>query len=265
MDGVVEEMDYQLWLGDCLEEMDRIEDGSVDAIICDLPYQVTACKWDKMIPLEPLWKHYKRVIKRNGVIALFGSGVFSFLLWASNRDWYKYKWIWDKVKPNGMGYAKFQPMRRTEDILIFCSGSPLYNPQLVKRDKPRAYRNYSHSSINAVSLGAMNSDKVTEFYYPNDVLQYSNADQTNRLHPTQKPVALLSYLIKTYTNEGDLILDNCAGSGSTLEAAMRCNRRSIGIEKDEGYYRIAKDRLERVAAELRGELTHLPMFEGLPT
>jgi site-specific DNA-methyltransferase (adenine-specific) len=234
---------YQLHLGDCLEILPTLPAASVDAIIADPPYGTTACKWDSVIPLDDMWAELKRVIKPRGAIVLFGSQPFTTELISSNRAWFKYCWVWDKIKPNGMGYAKFQPMRRTEDVIVFCDGVHTYNAQKLSRKRPIQYKNYSHSAVNNVSLGAMKGNKETDFHYPVNLLVFSNANQNNRLHPTQKPVALLEYLIRTYTNEGDTVLDFCFGSGTTGAACIRTGRNFIGIEKDADYYEIAQRRL----------------------
>jgi DNA modification methylase len=255
--------DYQLWLGDCLEEMSRIEDGSIDMILADLPYGTTACKWDVVIPFEPLWKQYKRVIKRSGAIVLTASQPFSSLLVASNLDWFKYEWVWDKQSKANFMQANYQPLKTHENILVFSAspctfvkgGIPMqYNPQKVqgylrksaRTVYPNSWRDRTKSSYPVQNI---ESDKR----FPVSILPISNAVHLGKTHPTQKPVTLLSYLINTYTNPGELVLDNTCGSGSTLEAAMRTERRSIGIEKDLNYYQIAIQRLERVATELRGE------------
>lgn len=256
--------DYTLWLGDCLEEMDRIESGSVDAIICDLPYGTTACSWDVVIPFEPLWKQYKRVIKKRGAVVLFGSEPFSSLLRTSNLEWFKYDWVWDKVRPQNFFNAKLQPLKNIEEIVVFYNSQPTYNPQGTKRIDKIVRNSASKRGLTKNGQAGHNGGRVDEFYcqeftnYPTQLLRIKAENFT--IHPTQKPVALLSYLILTYTNEGETVLDSTCGSGSTLEAAMRTGRHSIGIEKDLGYFQVASDRLARVAAELRGELNHLPMF-----
>lgn len=271
-------MSYTLWHGDCLEEMNRIEAGSVDAIICDLPFGVTNCSWDTLIPFDPLWKQYKRVIKRNGAVVLFGSQPFTTLLIASSpefgtkKQWFRYCWTWDKKITTGFLDVAKKPMKAHEDICIFYSSLPTYNPQMETRTPDELKRDsYKAKRANDLYKGEIwpeiNLTKHTRRLqrYPASVIRISalrNGHPERLGHPVQKPAALMEYLIRTYTNEGDLILDNTAGSGSTLEAAMRCNRRSIGIEKDLNYYNVASQRLERVAAELRGELTHLPMFAG---
>jgi DNA modification methylase len=249
-------MTYQLWLGDCLEEMSRIEDGSIDMILADLPYGTTACKWDVIIPFEPLWKQYKRVIKKRGAVVLFGSQPFTSMLVMSNPAWFKYSLVWDKKFAGNFNNAKYQPMMTFEDVLIFGNGRITYNPQMTKRDKPIKGGGFTASqSIKQKTLEPLR--KVYTDKYPVAILEYPRA-LGKAGHPTQKPVALLSYLIKTYTNPGELVLDNTCGSGSTLEAAELNGRNSIGIEKDAGYFEIARNRLEQVTKRLANQ--DLPMF-----
>lgn len=232
-----------LYQGDCLEVMKEIKDKSIDMILCDLPYGTTKCKWDVIIPFDKLWEQYNRIIKDNGAILLFGSEPFSSELRLSNKENYKYDWIWDKVKPNGHLVAKYRPMQRTENISVFGNGKLNYYPIMVDRDKPKKSKEYSRTEIMG---GISNStEKIVNKKYPQNVLIYSNASQKNKLHPTQKPVELLEYLIKTYTNENDLVLDNCMGSGSTGVACKNTNRKFIGIELDEKYFNIAKERIDK--------------------
>lgn len=251
--------DFTLWHGDCLEEMDRIEDGSIDAIIADLPYGTTACAFDVRIPFEPLWKQYKRIIKPRGAVVLFGSEPFSSLLRVSNLGWYKYDWIWEKDKAANILNANRQPLKIQENVAIFSNGQSFYNPQKTPC-KPYRHKNRNVLSANFGKNSSSYDPNGYTYYdseYPKNVIRFA---KDGTIHPEQKPVKLLEFLIKTYTNEGDTILDNTCGSGSTLEAAMRNNRHSIGIEKDAHYFSVAQQRLARVVAELRGELTHLPMF-----
>lgn len=226
---------------DCLNAMKDIPDSSIDMILCDLPYGTTACKWDVVIPFEKLWKEYKRIIKDNGAIALFGSEPFSSKLRISNLKMYKYDWYWNKKIPSGMSYAKYQPMRQIESILVFCKGKTVYNPQMQKRDKiikgGGMTKGETTNNSNLVAL-----HKTYEYKNPTTLLTFDKI-RKDSLHPTQKPVALLEYLIKTYTNEGDLVLDNCMGSGSTGVACINTKRNFIGIELDEKYFKIAKDRI----------------------
>lgn len=235
--------DVQLIHGDCLEVMKSIPDNSIDMILCDLPYGTTACKWDSVIPFEPLWEQYKRIAKRDTAIVLTASQPFTTELISSNMAMFKYCWVWDKKKPGAIGIAKYQPLRVTEDVAVFCKGTHRYFPIKTPREKIKKYRNYKHSEINAPSLGAMSDDVTTDFYCPKNIIDISNANQRGKVHPTQKPVALMEYLIKTYTNEGDTVLDNCMGSGSTGVACMNTGRRFIGIEKDDKYFEIAKKRI----------------------
>lgn len=238
MDGI------ELYNGDCLEVMKNIPDKSVDMILCDLPYGTTACKWDNIIPFEPLWEQYKRIIKDNGAIVLFGSEPFSSKLRLSNLKMYKYDWVWDKKIPSGMSYARFQPMRQTENISVFCKSKTIYNPQLTKREKPieKGGNKYSPTApIEACKQGKP-FNKIYEYKQPINLLRYDKV-RRNSLHRTQKPVALLEYLIKTYTNEGETVLDNCMGSGSTGVACINTNRKFIGIELDNNYFNIAKERI----------------------
>ena len=238
----------QLIKGDCLELMKDIPDKSIDAIICDLPYGTTACKWDTIIPFEPLWAQYKRIIKDNGAIVLFGSQPFTSALVMSNPKMFKYSWIWDKVKPSGFQVAKYRPMMRQEDVLVFGKGRINYNPIMTLREKVKTSRVYSSSDSNPLK----NNDGKNRTYthkYPQSILTFSNAAQKGKVHPTQKPVELLEYLIKTYTNEGDVVLDNTMGSGTTGVACVNTNRNFIGIELDEKYFKIAKDRIDLAQQE----------------
>ena len=253
---------YQLWQGDCLEEMSRIEDGSLDAIIADWPYQKTNCHWDSMIPLEPLWKQCKRVIKKNGAIVLTASQPFTSLLVMSNLKWFKWEDVYHKTQANGFLNAKIMPLREHENILLFGKGRVTYNPQMFEKpaEHVRPPRGITTKSTCYGEYKRGVTTEVAYTSYPRSVVRFSNTNSKAGLHPCQKPVALMEYLILTYTNEGDTILDNTFGSCSTGEAALRTNRRFIGIEKDANYFEIGKTRMERVAAELRGELNHLPMI-----
>jgi site-specific DNA-methyltransferase (adenine-specific) len=238
----------ELHLGDCLEIMKQIPDGSVDAIICDLPYGTTACKWDSVIPFEPLWEQYKQIVKDNGAVVLFGSQPFTSALIMSNTKWFKHEWIWFKNVPTGMANSAYSPMKYHENILVFCDGKvKTFNKQLEPREgKGKDCYNYEHycGDSNHVKM-----EKVKKFYDPNfvnpsSVLLFNSVpNRKNKLHPTQKPVALVEYLIKTYTNEGDTVLDNCMGSGTTGVACKNLNRNFIGIEKDEAYFEIARKRI----------------------
>ena len=235
----------QILQGDCLELMKDIPDGSVDMILADLPYGTTACKWDTIIPFEPLWEQYKRIIKPNGAIVLTASQPFTSALVMSNPRMFKYALIWDKVKSSQPHLSKIQPMKRHEDILIFGESKVNYYPQKVLKDKPRKAYGSKMTDNNDHKLGLKQLPPyLITHSYPTSILPFSNADNTNRVHPTQKPVALFEYLIKTYTNEGDLVLDNVAGSGTTGIAAMNTNRNFILMEQEPEYVEIIKKRLE---------------------
>ena len=239
---------YKLYNGDCLEVMDRlIEEGIiVDAIICDPPYGTTACKWDSVIPFEAMWERLDKLIKDNGCIALFGNEPFSSQLRCSNIKNYKYDWIWVKEQGTGQLNAKKQPLRNSENISVFYKKQCLYNPQMRKGEPYTVTR--SPNSKNA----HMYNKQVDLFTtvntgerYPLTTINFSRElNSKKRFHPTQKPIVLLEYLIKTYTNEGELILDFTMGSGSTGVACMNTNRKFIGIELDENYFNIAKQRIE---------------------
>ena len=242
--------DIKLLHGDCLELMKDISDKSIDMILCDLPYGTTACKWDTIIPFEPLWEQYNRIIKDNGAIVLFGSQPFTTKLINSNIGKFRYCWVWDKVKPNGHLVAKIRPMQRTEDIVVFGKEKINYYPQMIQRDKPKKSKEYSRTEI----MGGKQTnfeERILNKKYPQNIIVESNASQKNKLHPTQKPVALLEYLIKTYTNEGDIVLDNAMGSGSTGVACLNTNRNFIGIELDDKYFEIAKQRVSEARNDNR--------------
>ena len=231
--------------GDCLEVMKDIPDKSIDMILCDLPYGTTACKWDTIIPFEPLWEQYKRIIKDNGAIILFGSQPFTSVMVASNVKGYKHHWIWKKNRGTGFQVAKHRPMMATEDIIAFTANGERINyyPQMVKLDKPYYSRNASSSNGTNPLAHFNEGGKMVDEKYPLNILEFAKV--TKPEHPTQKPVELLEYLIKTYTNENDTVLDNCMGSGSTGVACKNLNRNFIGIELDETYFNIAKERIEK--------------------
>ena len=234
----------QLIHGDCLEKMKDIPDKSIDMILCDLPYGTTACKWDVVIPFEPLWEQYKRVIKYRGAIVLFGSEPFSSYLRMSNIKDYKYDWVWNKKFASNFTLAKKQPLKIHEIISVFNSG--VYFPQMVKRANPiKLGKNISKSgSANLSCAKPEYAGKIYDEKNPESICFISNRSEGQvRLHPTQKPASLLEYLIKTYTLEGETVLDNCMGSGSTGVACINTNRNFIGIEKDDKYFEIAKNRI----------------------
>lgn len=249
-------MDYTLYHGDCLEEMARIDAGSVDAIIADLPYGTTACKWDSVIPLEPLWAHFKRVLKPRGAVVLFGAQPFTSTLVQSNLEWFRYEWVWDKALPNGMLNAKIMPLRRHEHVLIFSeNGVPsTYNPQMEPREAPRINKGngqvYGDNGKSPYGKRIVTSGVYTH-RYPVTIQRFSNANQAAKVHPTQKPTDLLEYLVRTYTNEGETVLDCTAGSGTTGVACMNTGRNFIGIELEREYYDIAAQRIEKAANAAR--------------
>lgn len=236
---------YKLLHGDCLERMKEIESGSVDLILTDPPYGTTACKWDSVIPFEPMWEQLKRIIKPNGAIVLFGSEPFSSTLRMSNIKQFKYDWVWDKVTAKGHLVAKIRPMQQTENICVFGDGKINYYPIMVERDKPRKDVDveYSRTEIMGGKTTKQQSKIVRDKKYPKNVLTFSNASQKDKLHPTQKPVALLEYLIKTYTNENETVLDFTFGSCSTGIACLNTNRKFIGIELDDNYFDIGAERM----------------------
>jgi site-specific DNA-methyltransferase (adenine-specific) len=241
-------MKQEIWLGDCLELMKNIQDNSVDMVLCDLPYGTTSCLWDVVIPFDKLWEQYNRVTKTNGAFLLFSSQPFTTDLICSNRKNFKYPLVWNKNVPTGMSSAKYRPMKYHEDILVFYKEQPTYNPIMKDRvGVGKACYNYDHycGDSNHVNLKRIKKKYDPDFVQPSSVLDFKVVPNRNgKLHPTQKPVELLEYLIKTYSNEGDLILDNCAGSGSTLLAAKNLNRQFIGIEKEKEYYDIILERLK---------------------
>ena len=237
-----------LMLGDCLERIKEIPDGSVDMVLADPPYGTTACKWDSVIPFEPMWEQLNRIVKPNGAICLFGIEPFSSALRMSNIKNYKYDWVWDKVGTGGFLNAKKRPLKRIEDICVFSNGVPVYYPIMEIRGKPRNKGLYNHKKGNGDMVYGKfdNTPSFNNEYYPTELLCFSNASQKNKVHPTQKPVDLLEYLIKTYTNDGETVLDFTMGSGSTGVACKNLNRNFIGIEKDETYFKIAQDRIAAI-------------------
>ena len=228
---------------DCLIGMNKINDKSIDMILCDLPYGTTQCKWDTIIPFDELWKQYNRIIKDNGAIVLFGSEPFSSHLRLSNLKMFKYDWIWDKVKGTGFLNAKRQPMRNHEIISVFYRKQCLYNPQKTTGHKLK--QSYRRKELQTEVYGEMKNDYYYESTerYPRSIQIFSTDTQNSSLHPTQKPVALCEYLIKTYTNEDEIVLDNCIGSGTTAVACINTNRKYIGFELDTNYYEIAQNRI----------------------
>lgn len=238
-----------LYKGDCIEQMQKIPNESIQMILCDLPYGTTARnEWDKKIPLEPLWEQWLRILKPNGVIALWSQMPFTAELVMSNPQLFRYEWIIEKTKGTGFLNAKKMPLKVHENVLIFYKSLPIYNPQKTTGHKPvNSYTkhvdngsNYGDSVIGI--SGGGNTDR-----FPRDIIRFKWDTQKSKLHPTQKPVAANEYLIKTYTNEGDTVLDCCMGSGSTGVAALNTGREFIGIEMNENYFDIAQNRLNQIA------------------
>ena len=238
----------KLMQGDCLERMKEIESGSVDMILTDPPYGTTACKWDSIIPLEPMWEQLKRIVKPNGAIVMTASQPFTSVLGVSNLPMLKESLTWEKTTATGHLNAKKRHMRAHEDILVFFSNPPTYNPQMThgheRKTALRVNRVGKQSDCYGEQKGVTSYDSTSR--YPRSVIKTSTDKQKSKLHPTQKPVALMEYLIKTYTNESDTVLDFTMGSGSTGVAAKNLNRNFIGIELDENYFNIAKERISEV-------------------
>lgn len=237
----------EIYNGDCIEIMKEIPDRSIDLILCDLPYGTTKCSWDIIISFDDLWKQYKRIIKDNGAIVLFGQEPFSSLLRTSNLDMYRYDIYWEKERLTNIMQVKKRVGKTIETISVFYKNQPTYNPQMIKYDgKPRS------NKVKNGKLGKLvddNNDKSVREYvdtgyrFPTQVWKFKRDTLTSNLHPTQKPVALLEELIKTFSNEGDTVLDNCMGSGSTGVACINTNRNFIGIELNEKYFNIATERI----------------------
>ena len=241
----------KLYNGDCLEVMKELPDNSIDFICCDPPYGTTNIKWDEMLDFKKMWKEYTRIIKPKGVISIFGSQPFSAQLICSKLDWFKYELIWNKNKCGSPGLAKYRPMKTHENILIFYKNSGgTYNPQMEKGEpysrkskNPNGY--VSKKNDHNYGFKPVKSFTNTGTRYPKSILNISrDFSAQQQIHPTQKPVPLIEWLIKTYTNKGEVVLDNCMGSGSTGVACVNTNRNFIGIELDQEYYNIAKERID---------------------
>ena len=242
----------ELIQGDCLEKMKDIPDGSIDMILCDLPYGTTDCKWDTIIPFDKLWQQYERIIKDDGAIVLFGNEPFSSNLRMSNLKLYKYDWKWDKIQGANFLNVKYQPLKNIEDIMVFSKARitngkrvPIkYNPQgFIEKIEERINMSDYEGTFGSSSVKKGKEFKTTGTGYPKCLIQFKK--DKDKLHPTQKPVDLCEYLIKTYSNEGDTIIDNCMGSGSTGVACKRLGRDFIAFEKEPTYFEIAKSRIEK--------------------
>jgi site-specific DNA-methyltransferase (adenine-specific) len=237
----------QIHQGDCLALMPSIPDKSIDMILCDLPYGTTSCEWDSIIDMGKLWQEYERVIKDNGAIVLTANSVFTFQLWESNKKLFRYKWIWKKSIKLRFLNAKKMPLTQHEDVLVFYKTLPTYNPIKIKTrtaGKKKKMNCGFYSGFGFNSTKTNRPDVIDDgFSYPSDVLEIDNPNYKS-IHPTQKPVALFEYLIKTYTNENDLVLDNCSGSGTTAIACINANRRYICIEQNEEYIKRSRQRVQ---------------------
>lgn len=234
----------EIYLGDCLELMPKhIEDKSIDMIFCDLPYGTTNCKWDSVIPLDKLWSEYERIIKDRGAIVLFSAQPFTSALISSNYKLFKYDWVWEKDRPSNPLVANKRVMPRHESVCIFYKKQPTYNPQKQEREEKNKRNNKKDTTHNTgTKVGAMyRSDGNTDLVHPTSIQKFTTGKRG--FHPTQKPLALIEYMINTYTNEGDLILDNTCGSGTTGRGAKNLNRDYIMMEQEEKYYDIACKRL----------------------
>jgi DNA modification methylase len=248
-----------LMLGDCLERMAEIPDGIVDAVICDLPYGTTDCKWDAVIPFEPLWSQYNRVLKTNGSVVLTSAQPFTTALIYSNMKNFRYSWVWDKKTATGGALSKQRPMRAHEDVCVFSNAVGVYNPQMVDFSPDEIKRMRKHDFIckNAQTMsGGANISRgwfEGKQKFPQSVIRINglapaSAEKKSGMHPTQKPVALIEYLVKTYSNVGGTVLDNCAGSFTTGVACVNTGRRFIGIERHEPYFDIGRRRIEAAIA-----------------
>ena len=240
-------MESQVLQGDCFEVMKDIPDGSVDMILCDLPYGTSKCKWDVLVPFEPLWEQYKRVIKLKGAIVLTASQPFTSVLITSNLKDYRYNWVWEKSKATGYLNSKKLPMKAHEDICVFYQKPPTYNPQMWQSTP--YYKGSAHRPTDV--YGKQREVLVkndTGLRYPRTVQYFKTAESEGKVHhPTQKPISLFEYLIRTYTNENEIVLDSCAGAGTTALAALNSNRKYICIEKDKEYYDVMRNRIsERI-------------------
>jgi DNA modification methylase len=233
--------------GDCLDLLPTLEAGSIDMVLCDLPYGTTACKWDSVIPFEPLWREYKRVCKPNAAIVLTASQPFTTALINSNMPDFRYCWVWDKTKGGNFALAKKQPMKSHEDVCVFYGKQPFYQPIMETRGAVRKKGGGKASD----NFGIVPTVSYNNTYYPRSIIPFSTGSRTDHHHPTQKPVALMEYLIRTYTNPGDTVLDNTMGSGTTGVACVNTGRQFIGIERDAGYFQIAQRRIADAQSQER--------------
>lgn len=240
---------------DCLEGMKRIDDNSIDCIICDLPYGTTSCSWDEIIPFDKLWEQYNRILKKNGNVVLFSSGTFTLKVMESNIKNLKYRLIWKKNVPTGMSSAKYRPMKYFEEICIFNEGKGTYNPIMKERvGVGKSCYKYEHycGKSNHISLEKKPKKYDPDFVQPSDVLEFNVVpNRKGKIHPTQKPIELIEYLVKMYSNEGDIILDNCMGSGTTAIACINTNRNFVGFELNKEYFDIAIKRINELKNQIK--------------
>ena len=231
----------ELMQGDCLEKMRCITDGSIDMVLADPPYGTTACKWDSIIPLEPMWEQLKRIVKKKGAIVMTASQPFTTTLIASNMKMFKYCWVWDKDRSCGSLLAKKRPLKYHEDVVVFYDKLPTYNPQMTKGKMQKKASGGKSDNYGEIPIVRYDSD----MYYPRSIQTFKAChNMTGKVHPTEKPVELMEYLIKTYTNEGETVLDFAMGSGTTGVACKNLNREFIGIELDEAYFNLAEKRIK---------------------
>jgi len=262
-------MNITLKQGNCLELFNDIESGSVDMVCADPPYGITACEWDSIIPLEPMWTQLKRIIKPNGAIVMTASQPFTTILISSNMDWFKYEWIWEKNRGSNFANIKYQPFREHENIIIFCKKSTLYNAQKIKnadsslkRDPVGTERIANVNRIDVATYGfnrfSYRHIKLNGLRSPSSIVKFNvPSGKESVKHPTQKPVALMEYLIKTYTNKGDTVLDFCMGSGTTGVAAVKLGRNFIGYELEKKYFELAECRIYDASSEHSALATNL--------
>lgn len=237
---------------DCLSGMSKLPDNSIDAIICDLPYGSTRNSWDVVIPLNELWVHYKRIIKEHGAIILFGQGMFTSLLMQSNTEWWRYNLIWYKPQPTGFLNASRMPLRVHEDICVFYKSLPVYNPIMIKSERKVSSALSKRNCVKTTNYGKHNlTDYDSDQRYPISILCFPKDIQTSSIHPTQKPVDLIRYLVLTYTMPGQVILDNCMGSGTTAIACIKEKRNYVGFEINKEYYNKALQRIREEQRQLK--------------
>ncbi|MDF3863503.1 site-specific DNA-methyltransferase [Pseudomonas denitrificans (nom. rej.)] len=250
---------HQILVGDCIEQMRGLADQSVDMILTDLPYGTTQCRWDSVIPFEPMWEQYLRLAKPNAAIVLMSAQPFTALLVASNLPLFRYEWIWEKGNATGFLNAKKQPLRAHENAVVFYREQPVFNPQMTHGHQRRTSRRHSvNSECYGKALELVEYDSTSR--YPRDVQFFSSDKQLGNYHPTQKPVALMRYLVETYTHPGQVVLDSCAGSGTTAVACVESDRASISIEMDPEYTPIIASRIDQALTAMAAKSAQLDIF-----